>query len=54
MEDIESMRLTRAAAVARRVMELSPTDRLVALTFLAGMVPLSVEKALAYVREGIK
>lgn len=53
-EEAETMRLARSLAVARKVMAMTADERTRALTFLAGMVPLSVEKAVAYVVDGVK
>ena len=52
--DAQQVRMDRSIAIAKAVIEASPAERLRMLTFLAGMVPMSVEKALAYVRDGIK
>lgn len=53
-EEAEIARMSRSLSVARKVMALSQDERTRALTFLAGMVPQSVEKAVAYVMEAEK
>jgi hypothetical protein len=51
--DAQQIRLDRSIAVATKVMEASPAERLRMLTYLAGMVPVAVEQAIKYVREGM-